>query len=123
MPFLDRDLVSFVSQLPDRYRLGFLHSKQILRDCMAGMVPDEVLNRPKIGFKVPVAEWFRGPMSDYVRDHLCSSHSVIRSYLSAKKLDQIVREHAERAADHEKLIWALLNLEIFHREFALGPPQ
>ncbi|MER8566150.1 asparagine synthase (glutamine-hydrolyzing) [Mesorhizobium sp. M0924] len=123
MPFLDRDLVSFVSQLPDRYRLGLLHSKQILRDCMAGMVPDEVLNRPKIGFKVPVAEWFRGPMSDYVRDHLCSSHSVIRSYLSAKKLDQIVREHAERAADHEKLIWALLNLEIFHREFALGPPQ
>ncbi|MER9090588.1 asparagine synthase (glutamine-hydrolyzing) [Mesorhizobium sp. M0700] len=122
MPFLDRDLVSFVSKLPDRYRLGWLHSKQILRDSMANILPEEILSRRKVGFKVPVAEWFRGSMRNYVHDHLCSPHSVIRSYLSPKQLDQIVSEHTTRAADHEKLIWALLNLEIFHREFRLDAP-
>jgi asparagine synthase (glutamine-hydrolysing) len=90
---------------------------------MADILPDKILNRRKIGFKVPVAEWFRGSMRNYVHDHLCSSRSVIRSYLSAKYLDRIVSEHTKRAADHEKLIWALLNLEIFHREFELGAPQ
>ncbi|PTE11573.1 asparagine synthase (glutamine-hydrolyzing) [Mesorhizobium helmanticense] len=123
MPFLDRDLVAFVSSLPDRYRLGRRHSKQILRDSMADMLPEGILHRRKIGFKVPVAEWFRGSMRNYVHDHLCSSHSVIRGYLSAKELDRIVSEHVKGAADHEKLIWALLNLEIFHREFELGAPQ
>lgn len=122
MPFLDRDLVWFVSKLPDRYRLGWLHSKQILRDSMANILPEEILSRRKVGFKVPVAEWFRGSMRNYVHDHLCSPHSVIRSYLSPKQLDQIVSEHTTRAADHEKLIWALLNLEIFHREFRLEAP-
>lgn len=122
MPFLDRDLVSFVSTLPDRYKQGRLHSKQILRDSMTDILPGEILNRRKIGFKVPVAEWFRGSMRNYVHDHLCSSHSVIRSYLNPKRLDQIVSEHGRGAADHEKLIWALLNLEIFHREFELGAP-
>ncbi|MCO5090847.1 asparagine synthase (glutamine-hydrolyzing) [Bosea sp. (in: a-proteobacteria)] len=122
MPFLDRDLVAFVSTLPDRYRLG-RHSKQILRDAIAPMLPDEILSRRKIGFKVPVGAWFRGPMRAYVREHLCSSASVIRSYLSAPLLDRIVAEHESGAADREKLIWALLNLEIFHRECGLGAPR
>ncbi|TIW08242.1 MAG: asparagine synthase, partial [Mesorhizobium sp.] len=123
MPFLDRDLVAFVSKLPDRYKVGWRKGKLILRNSMANMLPEEILNRRKVGFKVPVAEWFRGSMTNYVDDHLCSSQSVIRSYLSAKHLDQIVSEHTSGAADHEKLIWALLNLEIFHREFKLGAPQ
>lgn len=122
MPFLDRDLVAFVSSLPDRYRVG-RHSKQILRDSIAPMLPDEILSRRKIGFKVPVAEWFRRSMKSYVHDHLCSSQSIVRSYLSPKHLDRIVSEHENRTADHEKLIWALLNLEIFHRQFKLGAPQ
>ncbi|WP_353807073.1 asparagine synthase (glutamine-hydrolyzing) [Mesorhizobium sp.] len=123
MPFLDRDLVAFVSKLPDRYKVGWRKGKLILRNSMANTLPEEILNRRKVGFKVPVAEWFRGSMRNYVDDHLCSSQSVIRSYLSAKHLDQIVSEHTSGAADHEKLIWALLNLEIFHREFELGAPQ
>lgn len=123
MPFLDRDLVAFVSTLPDRYRQRWSHSKKILRDSMSDTLSTEILNRRKIGFKVPVAEWFRGSMRDYVHEHLCSSHSVIRSYLSAPHIDQIVSDHNKGAADHEKLIWTLLNLEIFHREFGIGAPH
>ncbi|TIT98137.1 MAG: asparagine synthetase B, partial [Mesorhizobium sp.] len=69
MPFLDRDLVAFVSKLPDRYKVGWRKGKLILRNSMANMLPEEILNRRKVGFKVPVAEWFRGSMTNYVDDH------------------------------------------------------
>jgi asparagine synthase (glutamine-hydrolysing) len=122
MPFLDRDLVSFVSRLPDRHRLGRRHGKQILRDVMADRLPKTVLNRRKVGFTVPVAHWFRGAMKDYVGEHLSSSQSVVRSYLDNKAIDRTIAEHMRGDANHEKQIWALLNLEIFHREFAVAPP-
>ena len=123
MPFLDRDLVSFVSRLPDRYRLGARRSKEILRSTMAGRIPNQVLTRRKNGFNVPMAKWFRAEMKDYVQDHLCSPDSVVRTYLNAPCLDRIVSEHMRANANHEKLLWTLVSLEAFHREFRIGPPS
>src|SRR5690606_9754451 len=65
MPFLDRDLIAFVSALPDHFKLGPRYGKQILRDVMRPILPQEVLTRKKIGFQVPTAAWFRGKMKDY----------------------------------------------------------
>ena len=122
MPFLDRDLVALVSALPDRFKLGRRYGKQILRDVMKPILPPEVLTRKKVGFHVPTADWFRGKMKDYVREHLCSSQSIIRRYLNPSSLDRVVQDHVAGEANLEKLIWALLNLEIFHREFRIGGP-
>lgn len=123
MPFLDRDLVAFVSRLPDRHRLGRRRGKQILRNVMASRLPETILNRRKNGFAVPVSAWFRGSMKSYIEDHLCSSQSVVRGYLDGKVVDRIVGQHMRGNNDHEKLIWTLLNLEVFHREFSVSAPS
>jgi asparagine synthase (glutamine-hydrolysing) len=118
VPFLDHELAAFVSSLPDDFRVRGLTSKWILREAARQLLPDRILSRPKVGFRVPVNEWFRGEMRDYLLDHLQGAASVTRRYYDAAALDRILAEHLKRRQNHEKLLWSLLNLEIWHRQYA-----
>ena len=118
VPFLDHELAAFVSTLPDRYRVRGLTTKWILRRAAARLVPAAILERPKVGFRVPVDRWFRGPMREFVFDHLRGPGSRTRAWYDANVLDSTLDEHVAGRQNHEKLIWALLNLEIWHRRYA-----
>lgn len=118
VPFLDHELAAFVSSLPDRYRIRGLCSKWILREAGRRLLPGRVLTRPKVGFRVPVNEWFRGEMRDYLLDHLQSGSSITRTYYREAVLDGILAEHLNGRQNHEKLLWSLLNLEVWHRQYA-----
>ena len=74
--------------------------------------------RPKVGFRVPVNEWFRGPMREYLLEHLQGAASRTRAYYDAHVLDRVLAEHLSARQNHEKLLWTLLNLEIWHRQYA-----
>ena len=118
VPFLDHELAAFVSSLPDRYRIRGLRSKWILREAGKQLLPERILTRPKVGFRVPINEWFRGNMRDYLLDHLQSDSSITRTYYRAPVLDKMLAEHLNGRQNHEKLLWSLLNLEIWHRQYA-----
>lgn len=122
MPFMDHQLAEYVSTLPDHYRVRGRTTKWILREAMKRLLPASILERPKVGFRVPVNEWFRGPMKDYLYAHLTGSDSMTRDYYHAAELDKILREHVTGAQNHEKLLWCLLNLEIWHREYVPHTP-
>ena len=96
---------------------GF-RTKRILRGAARSLIPDAILDRPKVGFRVPVNEWFRTRMRDYLVEHLQGSESKTRAYFDPKVLDNVVAEHLGGRQNHEKLLWALLNLEIWHRHYA-----
>jgi asparagine synthase (glutamine-hydrolysing) len=118
VPFLDHEFAAFVSSLPDDYRVRGLRGKWILREAGKQLVPERILRRPKVGFRVPVNEWFRGEMREYLLDHLQSGSSITRAYYDGQVLDGILAEHLNGGQNHEKLLWALLNLEIWHRHYA-----
>ena len=118
VPFLDHELAGFVSKLPDSYRVKGLKTKWVLREAGKSLIPEQILNRPKVGFRVPVNRWFQGPMKDYLRDHLQGADSKTRGYYDPQVLDRVVGDHVEGRQNHEKLLWALLNLEIWHRQYA-----
>ena len=118
VPFLDHELAQFVSSLPDRCRIDGLQTKRVLRRAARELLPRSILERPKVGFRVPVNEWFRGPMRGYLRDHLQGSDSRTRAYYEPRALDRTIDEHVRGRQNHEKLLWALLNLEIWHRQYA-----
>src|SRR5689334_19054454 len=118
VPFLDHELAGFVSGLPDRYRVKGFQTKWVLREAGKQLIPREILERPKVGFRVPVNRWFQGPMKGYLRDHLQGADSKTRGYYDAQVLDRVVGDHVEGRQNHEKLLWALLNLEIWHRQHA-----
>lgn len=120
MPFLDQDLVAYVSSLPDRFRVRGMQTKWILREALKELLPPRILNRPKVGFRVPVNEWFRGSMRAYLYGHLTSPESLTRDLYSRQQLETILDEHVSGRSNHEKLLWSLLNLELWHREFVRG---
>ena len=120
MPFMDRRLAAFVSGLPDEWRVRGLTTKRILREAMRRVLPAAILARPKIGFRVPVNEWFRGSMRGYLTEHLLGTDSRTRDYYRPEALRRYVTEHASGRQNHEKLLWCLLSLEIWHREFGLS---
>jgi asparagine synthase (glutamine-hydrolysing) len=118
VPFLDHELGAFVSGLPDHYRVRGFTTKWILRQAAASLIPKAILERPKVGFRVPVNRWFQGPMRGFLYEHLCGAGSKTRGYYDAKVLDRTLDEHIAGRQNHEKLLWALLNLEIWHRQYA-----
>jgi asparagine synthase (glutamine-hydrolysing) len=118
VPFLDHELAAFVSSLPDGFRVRGLHSKWVLREAGKQLIPESILARPKMGFRVPVNEWFRRQMRGYLLDHLQDGSSITRRYYDARVLDQVLAEHLNGRQNHEKLLWTLLNLEIWHRQYA-----
>jgi asparagine synthase (glutamine-hydrolysing) len=117
MPFMDHELAAYVSSLPDHYRVRRGRTKWILREAMKRLLPVATLERPKVGFRVPVNEWFRGPMRGYLYDHLLSEESMTRGYYHRDVLERTLKEHVEGRHNHEKLLWSLLNLEIWHRQY------
>lgn len=119
MPFMDTCLAAMVANLPDQWRIRGRSGKYILRKAMEGILPEQILSRKKIGFRVPVAEWFRGTMRDYMRSHLDSASSLTRSLYAGRHINKILVEHETGKRNHEKLLWSLLNLELFQREYRL----
>jgi asparagine synthase (glutamine-hydrolysing) len=118
VPFLDHELARFVSSLPDAYRVRGLRGKWLLREAMRRVLPERILTRPKVGFRVPVNAWFRGGMRDFLRDHLLGTDSATRQYYDARQLRRVLDEHIGGRQNHEKLLWSLLNLELWHRRYA-----
>jgi len=117
VPYLDHELARFVSGLPDRWRVRGLTGKRILRAAAAELLPRSIIERPKVGFRVPVDEWFRGPLREFLQDHLRGRDSLTRGYYHGAALDALVDEHLTGRQNHDKLLWMLLNLEIWHRQY------
>lgn len=116
MPFMDRELAAFISELPDRYRIRGRVTKWLLREGMKRVLPKSILERPKIGFRVPVNEWFQTSMREYLFDHLTGPNSFTAHYYHRPELVRVLKEHTDGRQNHEKLLWALLSLELWHRE-------
>ena len=120
MPFMDHRLAAYVSRLPDENRLNGKVSKWMLREGMKQMLPEAIIDRPKVGFRVPMSDWFRGPMKDYICDHLIGHDSKTLDFYDRSALERYLNEHIDHKQNHEKLLWTLLNLEIWQREYNLA---
>ncbi len=120
MPFMDHKLAQFISSLPDNMRVRGKRTKWILREAMKQLLPIEILERPKVGFRVPVNEWFQNSMRDYLYDHLTGPSSITNHYYNRAALDKVLRDHVSGRQNHEKLLWTLLTLEIWQREYSLS---
>lgn len=119
MPFMDVELARCVADLPTHHFVNSGQGKRILRRALGHRLPPAVLDRRKIGFKVPVDEWFRGPLKSLIHDTLCSPAAVTRSFYKQGHVAKIVDEHEKKQRNHEKLLWTMLTLEIFFREYKL----
>ncbi|MBM4038020.1 MAG: asparagine synthase (glutamine-hydrolyzing) [Planctomycetes bacterium] len=118
-PFLEPDVLGFGLSLPTRLKLGRLgiSTKKFLRAAFADLLPPAIRTRGKMGFGVPIAHWLRGELRDYARCILLSPECLARGYFREETVRRLLDEHQSSRADHADRLWALLNLELWHREF------
>ena len=117
MPFMDTELARLVARLPDNFLLGGRGGKLILRKAMKGILPDDIIHRKKVSFRVPISGWMQGPYQAFVRDHLTSASALTADIFDRKMVARLVDEHMAARQDHDKILWSLMNLELFLRLF------
>ncbi len=117
MPFMDVELAAFCSALPDQWRVHRQVRKYVLRQAMQDVLPPSILTRRKVGFRVPVDVWFRTSMCEYLTEHLTGADSRTRDLYRPEALHRVLEEHVEGRQNHEKLLWAMLTLELWYRRY------
>lgn len=116
-PLLDHKLMEFAAQIPASLKVKPGGGKWIFKEALKGFVPDSILNRRKMGFGIPVNAWFRGPLADFLRDHVLSAKAKQRGYFKPAELERLVTEHQSGVKNHGYKLWALLMLELWHNAY------
>ncbi len=120
-PFLDRDLAGWSFALPDGAKLQGLVGKAILKSAMESRLPRDLPYRPKKGFTVPVAAWFRGPLRDNIRELGQSPFLRDSGFFNMDVVVQMSNAHIAARQDHSKPLWLLWVFDSFLRHAAAGP--
>jgi asparagine synthase (glutamine-hydrolysing) len=116
-PMLDHRFMEFVARLPGRWKMNSITRKVLLKRAFRNILPDEILHRPKMGFGVPIDHWFRGELSEFLRDRLLSRRSRERGYFEPAYVEHLIAEHASGRKQWQYLLWNLLMLELWHETF------
>ena len=108
-PFLDHELAEFAAAIPFNLKLKGARTKHILKETARGLLPDEIIERKKHGFGVPLGAWLRRDMGP-VRDILLSQRARGRGLLNSAAVERLIAEHETGRRDHNRRLWALLTL-------------
>ena len=121
-PLMDHELVEWLATLPSNLKVRGQEGKFLLKKAMEPQLPADVLYRPKMGFSVPLARWFRGPLKQRVRDAVLGERLASTGWFNRPYLQQLVDSHQSGASDHSSPLWTLLMFEAFLRNVVDGLP-
>lgn len=117
VPLLDHKLVEFMLRLPSRHKVQGLTLKVLLKQALYGIVPQGILQRPKAGFHVPVAQWIKGELRDVIGDYLSPARLKREGYFDPQFVQGLVDDHLKMRADYSREIWGLLMFEIWRENY------
>ncbi|HRH86061.1 MAG TPA: amidotransferase 1, exosortase A system-associated [Rubrivivax sp.] len=114
-PLMDHKLVEWLATLPSSLKVRGSEGKFLLKKSMEPLLPNEVLYRPKMGFAVPLARWFRGPLKQRVRDAVLGERLACTGWFERNYLQHLVDAHQDGTRDYSAPLWTLLMFEAFLR--------
>ena len=113
-PLLDHEFVEFAASLEPADKLSGRSHKVGLKDAVRGWVPDEILDAPKRGFRLPIHDWLRGIYGTTPRTSCSIPRRSSAATSTAAYVERLLSEHARSQADHSQGIWTLLMYELWH---------
>lgn len=116
-PLLDHEVMEFSARLPVSLKLRGWQSKYLVKQAFGDLLPQENVNRRKMGFGVPIGDWLRGPLRGLLQDTVLSDRSLRRGYFKPAAVRTLAGEHLRGHSDHAFQLWNLLMLEVWHQEF------
>jgi asparagine synthase (glutamine-hydrolysing) len=109
-PFLDHELVSYALSLPQHSKIANGVTKRVLKQAVSGFLPDNVVNRRKQGFRVPLPEWLQGPLAGWAEDRLFSRTARQLDFLDFDYIRSLWQQHTSGRADRSFDLWCLINV-------------
>lgn len=119
VPILDHKFLEWTATLPSNIKLKGQEGKYIFKKSLESRLPRDILYRPKMGFAVPLAQWFRGPLRERVRVSLLGDTMGDCGLFNMSFLEKLVDQHQSGMRDHSATIWSLLMFESFYRQCAM----
>lgn len=115
VPFLDHKFLEFAANLPSHFKIHNGHGKYVVKKSMENLLPQNIIYRKKMGFPVPINQWFSDLLHKKARDILLEKRCLQRGYINRKYIEDILNQQINRQANHGRRIFSLLNLEMWHR--------
>jgi asparagine synthase (glutamine-hydrolysing) len=119
-PFLDPRIVDFAARLPEKFKLNGSQSKYVLRRLMQDKLPPNVLRRPKIGFDIPVHDWFRSVLRPMLLDTLSEDAVRATGLFNWNAMEQLLSDHLGRKANLGYHLWGLMVLLLWMKQWNVG---
>lgn len=113
VPFLDHQFLALSMTIPDSLKINGREQKYILKKSMEGLLPHNIIYRPKMGFPTPLRQWFADPASNAMLDSLVSPQSFLASFMDIALIKQLLAQHRSGFHDGTDRLWRLLNLELW----------
>jgi asparagine synthase (glutamine-hydrolysing) len=117
VPFLDHKVVEFAFSLPGNVKIKAFTRKWQIKQIAYKYLPEHIINRRKVGFSVPLAQWFRGKLRNLCYDSLLYRNGLVTQILSGQKLEKLLDDHCSYRKDNSLKIWTLLGLAIWNNVF------
>ena len=121
-PFLDPRIVDFAAALPDKFKLNGRTSKYVLRRLMADKLPAHVLHRSKMGFDIPVHDWFRGPLRQFLLDTVSRDAVEASGLFRWPAVEGLIQRHLERRENAGYQLWGLMVLLMWMKRWNIELP-
>ena len=119
-PFLDHELVELAFRIDSSMKVKGSSGKWIVKEIARRHLPANIVDRKKVGFRVPLDEWFRGSLKDYAHDLLLGRDAFISRYLQRGPIEAMLQDHMRGRRNEELRLWTLLGFEVWHRTFLRG---
>ena len=120
VPFLDHELAELCASIPANLKLHKFTTKYILRKTLKkyNFLPENIIYRGKQGYSLPIKNWLREELKDYMIDLLKNS-PIIKENFNNSYLSELIKEHLELKHNHNHILWALINLSLWYKKFFL----
>ena len=116
-PLLDQEMMEFAAGLPVSLKIRNGATKHLLKTYLHGKIPAHLINRPKMGFGIPLKSWFRNELRSMTEDLLLSRVSIQRGYFRKNAVEKLISRHCSGLFDHSYQLYTLLMLELWHTLF------
>ncbi|HYX52397.1 MAG TPA: asparagine synthase C-terminal domain-containing protein, partial [Candidatus Limnocylindrales bacterium] len=122
-PFTDYRLLEFAMRVPGNMKVRNMKTKWITREAMRGILPQEVIDKKKMGFNPPLPQWINGELKPVIERFLSRDTVERRGIFRPEAVQQLVEDHRQSRRDNALKIWALLMIEVWQRMYLDGQSE
>src|SRR5262245_46056759 len=116
-PLVDHRLMEFLATVPAHFKVAGGVRKYLFKKALSGILPQEIINREKKGFSMPIDRWFKEDLLEMLMDTLLSRQALERGYFKPETVRRLIEDHASGRATWHDQLWTLLMLELWHHAF------